>query len=198
VRKHGPRGMAVTYRRGNAAVPYRTRLTGWLMLLNEGSGANTPDPSPVVATINPGDAMDFRTASATDIPELAILNAALIRDEGHRNRMTVPELEARMRKFFKEGHVAVMFTEAGKTAGYALYRLDDDGVFLRQFYIAERARRSGLGRRAVEWLCANAWQDADRVTLQVLLHNQRGIDFWRAVGFADYCLTMERRPVANA
>jgi hypothetical protein len=43
--------------------------------------------------------MDFRIATATDIPQLAFLNAALIRDEGHRNRLTVAELEARMRKF---------------------------------------------------------------------------------------------------
>ena len=38
--------MAVTYRPRKRAVPYRTRLTGWLMLMNEGFGANTPDPSP--------------------------------------------------------------------------------------------------------------------------------------------------------
>lgn len=137
--------------------------------------------------------MNFRTATATDIPELASLNAALIRDEGHRSRMTVAELEARMQKFFDEGYVAVLFSEGARTAGYALYRSDDEGVYLRQFFIAEHARRKGLGREAVQWLCANAWQDASRVTLQVLLTNQRGIDFWRAVGFGDYCLTMERR-----
>ena len=139
--------------------------------------------------------MDFRTATPTDIPELAVLNAALIRDEGHRIRLTVAEFEARMRKFFHEGHVAVLFIAGEATVGYALYRIDDDGVYLRQFFIAEHARRKGLGREAVRWLCANAWQHAARVTLQVLLHNQRGIDFWRAVGFAEYCLTMERRPV---
>jgi hypothetical protein len=30
--KHCPRGMAVTYRLRKQAVPYKTRLTGWLML----------------------------------------------------------------------------------------------------------------------------------------------------------------------
>ena len=29
--EHGPRGMAVTYRSRKRAVPYRTRLTGWLI-----------------------------------------------------------------------------------------------------------------------------------------------------------------------
>ena len=109
--------------------------------------------------------------------------------------MTVPQLEARMRQFFDQGHAAVLFGDDGRTAGYALWRVDDDGIYLRQFFIAEHARRRGLGREAVQWLCANAWQDAERVILQVLLNNQRGIDFWRAVGFADYCITMERRPV---
>jgi GNAT superfamily N-acetyltransferase len=143
--------------------------------------------------------MDFRIATATDIPQLAFLNAALIRDEGHRNRLTVAELEARMRKFLNENYVAVVFSEDGKTAGYALYRIDEeDGVFLRQFFVVPHARRRGLGREAVQWLCANPWQNAERITLQVLLHNQRGIDFWRAVGFGDYCLTMERRPFDNA
>jgi hypothetical protein len=32
-------------------VPYRTRLTGWLIIMNEGFGANTPDPSPFQAAI---------------------------------------------------------------------------------------------------------------------------------------------------
>jgi hypothetical protein len=36
----------VTYRPRNRTVPYKTRLTGWLISENEGFGANTPDPSP--------------------------------------------------------------------------------------------------------------------------------------------------------
>ncbi len=101
--------------------------------------------------------MDFRIATATDIPQLAFLNAALIRDEGHRNRLTVAELEARMRKFLNENYVAVVFIEDGKTAGYALYRIDEeDGVFLRQFFVVPHARRRGLGREAVQWLCAQS------------------------------------------
>src|SRR5437667_11053045 len=33
--KHGPRGMAVTYHQRKRMVPYRTRLTGRLIFLNE-------------------------------------------------------------------------------------------------------------------------------------------------------------------
>ena len=139
--------------------------------------------------------MIFRTATAADAAELALLNAALIRDEGHRNTMTVPQLEAQMLKFLEDGYVAILFVEDGRTIGYALYDSNADGIFLQQFFIVEHARRKGLGRKAVLWLCANAWQNSERVMLNVLLHNQRGIDFWRAMGFGDYCLLMERRRV---
>src|SRR4051794_38956034 len=44
--KHGPRGMAVTYRSRKRAVPYRTRLTGRLISCDEGFDASASGPSP--------------------------------------------------------------------------------------------------------------------------------------------------------
>jgi hypothetical protein len=35
--------------------------------------------------------MTYRRATTNDCPRLAELNHQLIRDEGHRNRMTVPQ-----------------------------------------------------------------------------------------------------------
>jgi hypothetical protein len=64
--------MAVTYRLRKQAVPYKTRLTGRLMpytkafskktrlLENEGSGATTPDPSPILGGSNVERAQDAR------------------------------------------------------------------------------------------------------------------------------------------
>src|SRR6185369_13938661 len=49
--KHGPRGMAVTYRLRKPAVPYRTRLTGRLISCNEGFDASASDPSPFWAAL---------------------------------------------------------------------------------------------------------------------------------------------------
>src|SRR4029453_812920 len=48
--KHGPRGMAVTYHLRKRVVPYRTRLTGWLIIMNEGFGVTrrTPRHFPVL------------------------------------------------------------------------------------------------------------------------------------------------------
>jgi len=44
----------------------------------------------------------------------------------------------------------------------------------------------------MEWLLANTWRDVARVRLDVLVGNARAASFWRAVGFADYCITMVR------
>ena len=39
--KYGPRGMAVTYRPRKRAVPYKTRLTGWLIFLTKAFSKKT-------------------------------------------------------------------------------------------------------------------------------------------------------------
>jgi hypothetical protein len=43
--------------------------------------------------------MNFRSATLDDAPLLAEMNHQLIRDEGHRNPMTVFELAERMREW---------------------------------------------------------------------------------------------------
>ncbi len=61
--------------------------------------------------------MIFRIATPADIPELTALNAALIRDENHRSSLTIEQLEQRMRRFFGQGHVAVLFIDQHRTVG---------------------------------------------------------------------------------
>jgi len=135
--------------------------------------------------------MNFRFATHADVPELAALNHALIRDEGHRNPMTVGQLAQRMADLLTNGYQAIVFEVDESTVGYALYRFDPDWVYLRQFYVRPECRRRGIGRAALQWLRANAWTDFRRVRVDVLVGNTVGIAFWRAAGFADYCLTLE-------
>lgn len=71
-------------------------------------------------------------------------------------------------------------------------------VYVRQFFVSPEYRRQRIGRRAIEWLFAHAWRDSPRVRLEVLVNNTPGIAFWKAVGFADYALTMELDRVSNA
>jgi GNAT superfamily N-acetyltransferase len=136
--------------------------------------------------------MKFRAATLADAPTLAELNRQLIRDEGHRNRMTLPELEERMARWLAGEYRAVLFLDGGRVVGYALFRFDPEFVYLRQFFVRPEDRRRGVGRAAIAWLRENAWRGAGRVRLDVLVGNHTGIAFWRAVGFRDYCLTLER------
>ncbi len=135
--------------------------------------------------------MEFRVATLADAATLAALNQQLIRDEGHRNRMTLPELEQRMTGWLASEYQAVLFVAGERVVGYALFRFDPEFVYLRQFFVCAEDRRLGVGRAAIAWLREHAWRGAERVRLDVLVGNQTGIAFWRAVGFQDYCLTLE-------
>jgi ribosomal protein S18 acetylase RimI-like enzyme len=137
--------------------------------------------------------MDFRCADPSDVPLLALMNQQLIRDEGHRNRMTVGELEKRMQDWLQGEYRAVVFERNGLAVGYALFRSELDFVYLRQFFVDPDVRRQGIGRAAIGWLIGNSWNGVARVRLEVLVGNVAGIAFWRAVGFKDYALTMERK-----
>ena len=137
--------------------------------------------------------MRFRYASQDDVPALAAMNLTLIRDEGHRNTMSVAELCDRLSEWLAGEHRAVLFEDNTGPMGYALYRLDPDWTYLQQFLVLPEYRRQGVGRAALDWLFANAWVERPRIRLDVLIGNRSGVAFWRSVGFADYCLTMERK-----
>ena len=139
-------------------------------------------------------AMTFRAATIDDCPLLAELNHQLIRDEGHRNRMTVPELEQRMRGWLSGEYRAVVYEDGGEVVAYALYREQPEEIYLRQLFVIRHRRSQGLGRRAVEILRSQVWPKTKRLTVDVLVANTRGVAFWREVGYTDYCLTLEILP----
>jgi predicted acetyltransferase len=139
-------------------------------------------------------AITFRPATLEDSPVLAELNHQLIQDEGHRNRMTVSELEQRMRGWLSAEYRAVLFEEAGEVVAYALFREQPDEIYLRQFFVVEARRRQGIGRQAVQILRSQIWPTTKRLTVDVLVSNQKAVDFWRAVGYHDYALTLEMLP----
>lgn len=134
--------------------------------------------------------MELHRAESSDSPLLAELNQVLIRDEGHRNRMTVSELEGRMRAWLEGEYRAHIVELDASTIGYALYRKNTDEVYIRQFFIRPEFRRRGYGRKAFQWLARHVWSDR-RLRLDVLVGNHLGIAFWRSLGFDDYCVTME-------
>ena len=138
--------------------------------------------------------MTFREARIEDWARLAELNHQLIRDEGHRNRMNVSELEQRMREWLAGDYRAVVYEDDGEIVAYALFREQSEEIHLRQLFVVGHRRGQGLGRRAVEILRTNVWPKTKRLTVEVLVNNKRAIAFWRRVGFVDYSLALEIPP----
>jgi len=136
--------------------------------------------------------MRYRRATIADVPLLARMNVQLIRDEGHRNAMTEPELQMRMQGWLAGEYTAAIFERDSAPVGYVLYRREEPHIYLRQFFVEGDWRRQGVGRAAMKWMLENEWRDAPRVRLEVLTGNIAAIAFWRSVGFADYAITMER------
>jgi GNAT superfamily N-acetyltransferase len=138
--------------------------------------------------------MTFRPATLDDCPRLAEFNHQLIRDEGHRNPMTVPELEQRMSGWLTGEYHAVIYEDSGEVVAYALYRERPEEIYLRQLFVVRNRRREGIGRRAVQILRENVWPKNKRLTVEVLVANEPAVKFWRAVGYKDYALSLEITP----
>jgi GNAT superfamily N-acetyltransferase len=138
--------------------------------------------------------MTSRPATIEDCALLAELNHQLIRDEGHRNPMTVAELEQRMRGWLSGGEYrAILFEHDGGAVAYALFRFEPDAsIYLRQFFMCRDKRRQGIGSQAVELLFSEVFPARTRVTLEVLAQNEIGRGFWEAAGFQNYSVCLER------
>ena len=141
--------------------------------------------------------MNFRPATLDDCALLAKLNHQLIRDEGHRNQMTVSELEQRLKDWLASEYAATLFEADGEIVAYALYREQAAEIYLRQFFVVRNRRRQGIGRAAFEILRAKIWPKHKRLTVDVLVKNPVAIAFWRSFGYEDYCLTLQILPVAS-
>jgi predicted acetyltransferase len=142
--------------------------------------------------------MTFHRATLNDCALLAKLNHQLIRDEGHRNKMTVPELEQRMKGWLSSEYATVLYENDGEVVAYTLYREQPEEIFLRQLFVVRNCRRQGIGRQAFEILRSKIWPKNKRLTVDVLVQNTAVVAFWRAVGYKDYCLTLEILPETNS
>jgi ribosomal protein S18 acetylase RimI-like enzyme len=138
--------------------------------------------------------MTYRRAMTDDCPLLGEFNHQLIHDEGHRNRMTVPELRQRMRGWLAGEYVAILFEEGGEVVAYALYRKQPEEIYLRQLFVVRQRRREGLGKKAMYLLRTEIWPKTKRLTVEVLVANTAAVAFWRAVGYRDHSLALEIAP----
>ncbi len=135
----------------------------------------------------------WRYALDADLGLLAEWNHKLIRDEGHRNPMTVAQLAERMKEWLQGEYQAVIFSD-GQPVAYALFRNENRLIYLRQLFVRRDRRRCGIGREALTILRQEIWPSNIRLTVDVLCKNAEAIAFWRRVGYRDYSLTLEIMP----
>lgn len=144
--------------------------------------------------------LQVRLADEGDVPLLGRLNRQLIEDEGHASTADADALADRMRLWLAGDYSAALVTRGSEVAedvvAYALWRSGEDDlgqIYLRQFFVARGHRRGGVGRRAYAQLEARYWT-GQSVALDALTSNERGLAFWRDMGFAEYSIGMCRRP----
>lgn len=106
------------------------------------------------------------------------MNAALIRAEGHRNPMSIRELESRTVAWLVADYRAVVFgLPEDAAAGYALFRQEPEFIYLRHLFIKSEHRRKGLGRASMALLWEEVWNRPNRVRIDVLTGNEAGRRF---------------------
>jgi ribosomal protein S18 acetylase RimI-like enzyme len=135
--------------------------------------------------------MNYHLATSHDAPRLAELNLQLIHDEGHRNPMNLDQLTDRMRDWLGGDYEAILFERDNTVVGYVLFRHEPEYVYVRHLFVLPAFRRQGIARQAIEWLWQHAWIGDSRLRTEVLVHNVGAREFWRSVGFRDYCITLE-------
>ena len=137
--------------------------------------------------------LTVRRATLADVPLLATFNRHLIEDQLHRSQASDDDLADRMRRWLSSDLYRVAIVDDGdEPVAYAVWRDDEDGIYVRQFFVARHRRRAGLGRRAFT-LLADRWRGTP-VKLDALVHNERALGFWRALGFRDYSIILHRDP----
>ncbi len=136
--------------------------------------------------------MELRKANIeSDLEHLAEMNHSLIADEGHRNTMNLAQLRERMESWLKTEYKAEIITEENNVIGYCLWREFPEYTYIRQLFIKPNFRRKGFASNSIVRLRTNVWNRDLPLRMEVLVKNQTGIDFWKNVGFKDYCITME-------
>jgi ribosomal protein S18 acetylase RimI-like enzyme len=132
--------------------------------------------------------MRVRDATESDLPLLARWNCELIQDERADNPMTQGQLELRLRGWLGADYAAVIFEDGGAPVAYALFRPDEGGVHLRQFFVSRAHRRRGLGREAFRLFRERCVPPGAVLSLEVLVHNEPALAFWRAVGMREHAV----------
>lgn len=135
-----------------------------------------------------------RAAGVDQVPLLARWNLALIRDEGNDNRISVDEIEARLREWLEQGYRAHVFEMDGVPCGYAIHRELPDITHLRHYYVEPAFRRQGIGRAAFDALRRDILPGDRKLLVEALVTNGPGVAFWEALGFEQRYVGLQFNP----
>jgi len=130
-------------------------------------------------------------ATTADIPLLAALNLELYEDEQHPYPMELPALTERMARWVAGEYRVLLFRRGTRVTGYAVWRNEEFGAYLRQFFICRDQRRQGFGRAVMKLLCRDEFPKGRPLHLDSSTWNAGAIAFWHALGFNDVSLGLE-------
>lgn len=131
-------------------------------------------------------------AQRAEAPLLAELNCQLDQDEPHSYPLPKAALLERMTRWIESGEYQVLLFRRGeRVTGYAAWRVEDRGAYLRHFFICRDQRHQGSGRAAMTLLCRDVFPKDHPIQIEVVIGNKDAIAFWRAIGFRDFGLSME-------
>jgi ribosomal protein S18 acetylase RimI-like enzyme len=130
-------------------------------------------------------------AESAEAPLLAGLNFQLMEDEAHPYPLDLPALTERMTRWIAGEYEVLLFRRGTRVAGYAAWRLEDRGAYLRHLFICRDQRRLGLGRAAMKLLCRDVFPKDRPIQIEAAVWNKDAIAFWHAIGFQDFGLSME-------
>ena len=131
-------------------------------------------------------------AESDEAALLAELNRQLDEDEPHPYPLPLSALSERMARWIDCGEYEVLLFRRGeRVTGYAAWRVEDRGAYLRHFFICRDQRRQGWGRAAMQLLRREVFPKDLPVQIEASIGNNAGIAFWHAIGFEDLGLSME-------
>src|SRR5688572_7998278 len=120
-------------------------------------------------------ALRIDKAGSDEAALLADLNRQLDEDEPHPYPLPLPALVERMARWIDGGEYEVLlFRHGDQLIGYAVWRADEHGTYLRHFFI-----------------CRDVFPKDRPVNIDAAIGNKAGIAFWRAIGFQDFSVGME-------
>jgi len=134
--------------------------------------------------------MKFELISAREdqIELLIQMNQDLVNDETYDRPPSQEKLKERWISFFTDKYKVFLFHVDDQISGYCVVHSYDEPKYLRHFFIVESFRRQGVGKKAFNSLLDIL--GVDEIDLDVMVWNEMGIRFWKALGFKERYMGM--------